>query len=392
MCDEFMSSKQKNSTFLGARTIKTGIAVALSLFLSQYVPYSLPILAGIAAIICIQPSISAGIQKGIIRTKATLLGGVLGLLLYYIFGNNLLTIGAAVSLTLWFCRYLKWEDGIELASLIAMAVMFRSPGEAFPYAVGRVFSTLIGIIIATLINIAIAPPRHRTAFREEVYFLTEGFHDLYEKIVKSYAYHRIDLIENVEKEIENIRTGIARLRQKLKHFQAGTQTPMGSILEGIKLEEYLLFNRSVHIMERIINKIDDLVLVARRSYERRQQLEEQGINNELNYSSKEFSELRAVLEDLANKLALLQMSLFKAMVEDKNSLIPQIQEDVNDLLKLKELSHDFLKRWELVCSEKMDVYFLMSTHQIIFDLEEITTALIDFSKSIIGEIKELRLK
>ena len=80
------------------------------------------------------------------------------------------------------------------------------------------------------------------------------------------------------------------------------------------------------------------------------------------------------------------------MVEDKNSLIPQIQEDVNDLLKLKELSHDFLKRWELVCSEKMDVYFLMSTHQIIFDLEEITTALIDFSKSIIGEIKELMLK
>ncbi|NLL62517.1 MAG: hypothetical protein GX240_07085 [Candidatus Atribacteria bacterium] len=382
-----MFPKQKTSTFLGARTIKTGIAVALSIFLSNYVPHSLPILAGVSAIICIQPSISAGIQKGIIRTKATLLGGALGLLLHYIFGNNLLVIGAAVSLTLWLCHRLKWEDGIVLASLVVMAVMVRNPGEAFPYAVGRVFSTLIGIVMATLINIVIAPPRHRPAFREEVYFLTEGFPGLYEKIVKSYAYHRIDLIENIEKEIENIQTVIAGLRQKLKHFQAGTQTPMGSILEGIKLEEYLLFNRSVHIMERVVNKIDDLVLVTRRSYERRRQLEEQGVSDELNYSSKEFSELRAVLEDIAKKLGLLQMSLFKAMAEDKNILIPQIREGVNDLQKLKELSHDCLKRWELVYSEKMDVYFLMSTHQIIFDLEEIAIALIDFSNSIIGEIK-----
>ena len=382
-----MFPKQKTSAFLGARTVKTGIAVTLSLFLSHYIPHSLPILAGVAAIICMQPSISVGIQKGIIRTKATLLGGALGLSLHYLFGNNLLAIGVAVSLTLWLCHRLKWEDGIALASLIVMAVMFRDPGEAFPYAVGRVLSTLIGIVMATLVNIVIVPPRHMIGFREDIYSLNKNFPGLYKEIVETYTYHEIDLIGNVEKEVKNIQSGIARLRQKLKHFQAGTQMPMGNILEGIKLEEYLLYNRCVHIMERIVNKVDDLVLVTRRSYERRQQLGEKGVIDTLDYSSKEFSELRSVLEDLAKKLGLLQISLFKAMVEDKNSLIPQIHKGVNDLLKLKELSHDCLKRWEVVCSEKTDIYFLMSTHQIIFDLEEIANALIDLAKTIIGEIK-----
>ena len=138
-------------------------------------------------------------------------------------------------------------------------------------------------------------------------------------------------------------------------------------------------------MERVVNKIDDLVLVTRRSYERRRQLEEQGVSDELNYSSKEFSELRAVLEDIAKKLGLLQMSLFKAMVEDKNILIPQIREGVNDLQKLKEF-HDCSNagNWYTLKNGCLFSYVHPSDY---FDLEEIAIALIDFSNSIIGEIK-----
>ena len=178
-------SKTRKKYFLGARTVKTGISVSLSLFLSNYIPYSMPLLAGAAAIICIQPSITVGIQKGLIRIKATILGGLFGLLLHYVFGNNLFAIGAGVSIVIWICHHLKWEEGIALASLIAMAVMLRVSSEVIPYTTGRVISTLIGIVVATLTNTVIAPPRYRNIFLEEMNLLTDKFTGLYLKIVEA---------------------------------------------------------------------------------------------------------------------------------------------------------------------------------------------------------------
>jgi len=207
-----MSEQQRQRTpiFLGARTIKTGIAVVLALFLSQYVPYSLPLLSAVAAVLCMQPSITAGVQKGLIRIKGTILGGLLGLALLYIFGSNLLLIGTAVIVVIYICRQLRWEEGISLASISIIAVMVRVPVEAFPYAAGRIISTIIGILVAILTNIVVAPPRHQITFREEMRQLTTGFQHIYQKAIEAYACNRLDLAEQVLKEL-----GEARSRKNL---------------------------------------------------------------------------------------------------------------------------------------------------------------------------------
>jgi len=379
--------KRKTNIFLGARAIKTGIAVTLSLFLSQYVPYSLPLLAGVAAIICIQPSITVGIQKGLIRIKATILGGLFGLMFHYIFGNNLFAIGAGVSVTLWICHHLKWEEGLSLASLIVMAVMMRISGEALPYAAGRVISTLIGIIIATLTNIVIVPPRHRITFREEMHSLTESFPNLYLKTVEAYTQNRPDLAKEVGAELKDIQTGITSLRQKLKHLQVGIQTPLGNLLEGIELEEYLLFDRGVHSLVDIVAKLEDLVIVTQRCYERSRELKKQEIISDSYYLSKEFTDLRSVLKDLAQTLGHLHVCIFNAIGEQRGVLITQICQYTDNVNKLKELSRQCLKYWGIEYIEKMDIYYFMSTYRIIFDLEEIATALTDLAQAIVGNIE-----
>ena len=68
-----MSEGTGGTALIGLRTLKTGIATALAMFLSELVPHSEPVLAGLAAIICLQPSISAGLQKGLTRIQACLL-------------------------------------------------------------------------------------------------------------------------------------------------------------------------------------------------------------------------------------------------------------------------------------------------------------------------------
>lgn len=120
-----MSVERRAPFLFGARTIKTGIAVTISLFFSQYVPYSLSLLAGVAAVICMQPNITTGIQKGFVRIKVLFLRGLTCLLLYYLFGNNLFVIGVSVIIILWICRHLKLEEGIPLTPLTLIEVMLQ---------------------------------------------------------------------------------------------------------------------------------------------------------------------------------------------------------------------------------------------------------------------------
>ena len=385
-----MLSKRKTNIFLGARTIKTGIAVTLSLFLSNYIPYSMPLLAGAAAIICMQPSITVGIQKGLIRIKATILGGLFGLLLHYIFGNNIFAIGAGVSIVIWICHHLKWEEGIALASLIAMAVMLRVSAEVLPYTTGRVISTLIGIVVATLTNTVIAPPRYRNIFLDEMNLLTERFAGLYLKIIEAYIDNSLDIAQQADREINDIKNGIIVLRQKLNHLLVGAKTPLGTFLEGSESKECLLFERAVHCLVNIIAKIEDSVLVTKSCYERSRQQKKEGINNSsINNSissdschlSKEFADLKEVLQDLAQKLGPLHTSVFNVIGEQGIVIKPRAYQFTNNIDKLKELLGLCLKYWRTEHIEQRDIYFLMATHRIILDLEEVITALTELAQA-----------
>jgi hypothetical protein len=389
MRSEEMSEQQRAPAFLGARTIKTGIAVVLALFLSQYVPYSLPLLAAVAAVLCMQPSITAGVQKGFIRIKGTILGGLLGLALLYIFGSNLLLIGAAVIVVICICKQLRWEEGISLASISIIAVMVRVSVEAFPYAAGRVISTIIGIIVATLINIVVAPPRHQITFREGIRQITTSFPHIYEKAIEAYACNRLDLAEQVLKELGKAQTGVESLRRELSHLKIGTQTPLGTLLEGIELDEYLLFDRGVHFLADIIAKMEDIVDVIQRRYERKLELEYQGKLWGSHSLTPEFSDLLAVLRDLVIMLGELHQNVFHLVVEHDLDVMPRIQQKVEKICGLKELVRERLKYWQVEHIEDLDTFSLMSAHRVIFDLEEITIALTDLAKAVVKANSQL---
>lgn len=366
--------KKRTSAFLGARTVKTGIAVTLSLFLSHYVPYSLPLLAGAAAIICMQPSISVGIQKGLVRTKATILGGLFGLLLQYIFGSNLIIMGAGASMIIWVCHRLKWEEGITLASIVAIAVMQRGSPDVLPYALGRVISTLIGIIIATLTNTIIAPPRYRVAFLEEIYLLTEKFPNIYEKSVEAFNSNNVDLARDVEAEIEDIKKGIVSLRKKLNHLLIGAKTPLGTILEGSELEECLLFERGVNSLTNIVTKLEDLIIITKRWYERDFKLKKEGQTLGTHYDIEEFTGLKIALQDIAKELGVFHTNIFNAFGKRKMTSIPETMLNKN-LYKTKILLGEYLNNWKLDYSEQLDILFIMSIYRVIYDLEEIVKTL-----------------
>ncbi|NLM45814.1 MAG: hypothetical protein GX200_03315 [Firmicutes bacterium] len=376
-----MKTIRRFSFFPGARTLKSGIAVALSVFLSRYIPYSLPILAGTAAVICIQPSITVGLQKGFERAKTTVVAGLFGLGLYFLFGANLIVLGLAVIVLISVFKKLRWLDGIVLGSLTVTAIMSGEAENVLIYTVGRVTSTLIGIAAATATNILVAPPRHHATFRQELKSLTDSFPDLYFKAIEAYAVNREELAVQAFAELEEKKQEIGRLLSELDYLKAGAETRFGSILEGVDLKEVVLYENSIRFLQQVTDKIHDIVEVAQRRWQYKRKQAAQGL---VHVRSPEFEKLVQSVQELAGMLAELHRYVFRLVGENNRDLQPVIRQQAEDIKQARDRVRERLKYWQVEHMQELDIFSLMSTHRIIFDLEEIAGALTKLAFSGLG--------
>lgn len=378
-----MTEGRGGTVLFGLRTLKTGIATALAVFLSGLVPHSLPMLAGVAAIICLQPSITAGVQKGLTRIQATILGGLLGLVFHYLFGHHVLILGIAVIIAIRICNWLSWEEGISLAAFTVIVIMSQAPGEALPYTLGRVTSTLIGIVVATAINILVAPPRHLPTFRQELKVLTASFPDLYRQAVEAYAANDPELSQRILQELEAAEAEVDILQQELKYLQ-GAQMGFGVFLERIAFQDYILFDRCVHFLRDVMEKIKDLAEITQKRYHRKQELLRQGRSQDSDYLSPEFRELLDSLRELAVMLGELHHCVFRLVGEGELGLMPHIRHRAGEFARFQDRVRQSLKNWEVESIHKLDIFLLMSAHRIIFDLEEIGEDLTGLAKAAVA--------
>lgn len=383
-----MSEGTGGTALIGLRTLKTGIATALAMFLSELVPHSEPVLAGLAAIICLQPSISAGLQKGLTRIQATLLGGILGLVFHYLFGYHVLILGLAVIVVIRLCSVLRWEQEASLAALTVIAIMSQVSGEVLYYTFGRVTSTLIGIVVATAINILVAPPQHLATFRQELKALTASFPDLYLQAVEAYAANDPELAQRILQELEGAEAEVNILQQELKHLQ-GAQMAFGVFLEKIEFQDYILFDRSVHFLRDVMEKMRDLAEITQKRYHRKQELLRQGrLEEHPDYISPEFQGLLDSLREMAGMLGELHHSVFRLVGERELGLMPRIRHRAEEFERFQNQVRQRLKNWELETLHKLDISLLMSAHRIVFDLEEIGEDLIGLGKAALAAAKE----
>ncbi len=377
-----MKEGGRGIVLFGLRTLKTGIATALAVFLSELAPHLDPMLAGLAAIICLQPSITASVQKGLTRMEATIVGGLLGLVFHYLFGYHFLLLGIAVIVAIRICIWLHLEEELSLAAFTVIVIMSQTPGEVLPHTVGRVVSTLIGIAVATAVNILVAPPRHLPAFRRELKALTASFPELYREAVEAYAANDPALSQRVLQELEGAEAEVDTLQQELKYLQ-GAQIGWGLFLEKVEFEDYLLFERCVHFLRDVMEKIRDLAEETQKRCQRQGELSREG-REDTDLPSPQYQELLASLRELALLLGELHQCVFRLVGEGELELMPHIRHQARALEEFRERVHQSLKNWEVESIHKLDVFLLMSAHRIIFDLEEIGDDLTGLAKAAVA--------
>lgn len=175
---------------LGARMIKTGIAVALSLYIADFLQLDPPLYAALAAVLAIQPSIYRSWQHVLEQLQANLIGALLAVLFTTFLGNDHFVVGLVVILVIAINLQLKLEKSIPLSIVTVIAIMESTTGNFFLFASERFVLILIGIGASVIVNVLFLPPRYEdklySSIRETnaeviTYLRTVTFHEFKDK-------------------------------------------------------------------------------------------------------------------------------------------------------------------------------------------------------------------
>ena len=138
---------------LGARILKTGIAIILALYLAELLNSPAPVLSGIAAIFAIQPTIYRSYQSVLEQIQGNIIGAIVAIIAVLLFGNNYFIVGLAVMIVITINIKLKMENTIILSIVTVIAIMEAQTGSFLTFALIRFLSVLLGILSSFMVNL-----------------------------------------------------------------------------------------------------------------------------------------------------------------------------------------------------------------------------------------------
>ena len=146
---------------IGARTFKTGLAVALALMVPPLlgIPQG-SILAGIAAVFAMQPSPKRQWVQVRNRILGNTIGGIVAVVFTLLFGTHYLIVGFASAFLIAILHQLKFDNVIGNAVVTLIVISFTTADSFIIAAALRVLATILGIIIGTLVNTLLYRPKY----------------------------------------------------------------------------------------------------------------------------------------------------------------------------------------------------------------------------------------
>jgi len=145
---------------VGMRNIKTTIAVFLCLLVFELINRENPLLACVAAVICMKPDVDNSLKAGISRIIGTTIGGLISVIFLLIIEANIIEklyiflIPIGIILLIEICVAIDRKDSVQICCIVYLSIMItkRSGGDFVLYPINRIIDTSIGILIALALN------------------------------------------------------------------------------------------------------------------------------------------------------------------------------------------------------------------------------------------------
>jgi uncharacterized membrane protein YgaE (UPF0421/DUF939 family) len=242
---------------IGARTIKTGLAVTLTILLVSIlearidtVDNIVAVMAAITAIIGMQPSIKGSLATFKNRVIATFIGSLIALALALTLGFNAFYLGLGSIAIILICLKLKQYESISFALITLVAIGVYNSDFSIMLVVYRVSGMLIGLTVSTGLNIIFLPPDYTENLKIKINELQIKFEHLYENAIS-------DILREGKVEKEVIKDKRQIIRDELDDARDVYSLLIGDLLP--KDEEMLKkYRRSINAIQSNLERLTAL--------------------------------------------------------------------------------------------------------------------------------------
>jgi uncharacterized membrane protein YgaE (UPF0421/DUF939 family) len=170
----------------GARVLKTGLAVTISMFTCVLLNIQPAIFAGAAAVLNLQPSLGKSFYNALEQILSQFIAIGIAIILGLTIGGNPLVMGLSTILVILICNHFQWRSSISGAIMATIFVLASPPDQFLNHALIRSLAIFIGVGAALLVNITIARPHYEIPLRLKLIELNKFIMDNFNQVVQNY--------------------------------------------------------------------------------------------------------------------------------------------------------------------------------------------------------------
>lgn len=142
---------------IGLRTIKTALAITISIVIADLLHLEYPYFVAMTAVIAMDKTALNSIMLAKNRIIGTFFGACIGILLSYIARGNPILCGIGFILLTLVCNKFNLQSSISISALVMLSIMINMDTNPVFYGFNRLIDTVIGAAIAFLVNTLILP-------------------------------------------------------------------------------------------------------------------------------------------------------------------------------------------------------------------------------------------
>lgn len=143
--------------------VKTGLAVAVALYVGNMSDFISPLLAAIAVVFSIQPSIYRSYQSIIEQVQGNIIGALIAVAAVFTLGNDPFIVAFAIIIAIGITSSMKMNENTISLAVVAVVALMDSTDQTFTYfAASRIASMFVGILAAFIVNLVFLPPKYET--------------------------------------------------------------------------------------------------------------------------------------------------------------------------------------------------------------------------------------
>ncbi|MFZ5945423.1 MAG: FUSC family protein [Bacillota bacterium] len=260
---------------IGPRILKTGLAVAISMYICLFFNIQPAIFAAAATVVNLQQSVGKSLRNAYEQIIVHFIAVGIGILLGLIISFQPLSMGIATILIITICtKVLKWKTSISMGVVAAIFILGSPESEFLYHALDRSLTIFIGLGVAIIINVLVAPPQYSHIIVEKLIELNNLTSEYFQQSVYSFLNLSVPTLESRNKTEGLYKKLLADAERYYELFSNEWSFGDNKINENEKefFNDYISYNKGLW------QRSKDILFLAEERIERRKNAKEPPIS------------------------------------------------------------------------------------------------------------------